>query len=169
MSPEQTRGQAVDARTDIWAFGCVLFEMLAGRKAFDADARSDASAKILEQEPDWSLLPKSTPATIRQLLRQCLHKDRRQRLQTIAEARVVIDQLLTPRAMSRAAWIALAAAAVLIVSLAAYVWSRLDRTRLRSPRCRQMVVWSRSSADRARSCRPVSSTSSCFLTATPSH
>ena len=127
MSPEQTRGQVVDARTDIWAFGCVLFEMLAGRKAFDADARSDAITRILEQEPDWSLLPKSTPAAIRQLLRQCLQKDRRRRLQSIADARVVIEQQLSPRAMSRATWMALAAVAVLIVSVGAYVWSRLDR------------------------------------------
>ena len=76
MSPEQARGQDVDARTDIWAFGCVLFEMLAGRKAFAADAASDSVGKILEQEPDWSLLPRSTPAKIHQLLRQCLQKDR---------------------------------------------------------------------------------------------
>ena len=81
MSPEQARGQDVDARTDIWAFGCVLFEMLAGRKVFAADAASDSVGKILEQEPDWSLLPRSTPAAIHQLLRQCLQKDRRRRLQ----------------------------------------------------------------------------------------
>ena len=67
MSPEQARGQDVDARTDIWAFGCVLFEMLAGRKAFAADATSDSIAKILEREPDWSVLPKSTPAKLQQL------------------------------------------------------------------------------------------------------
>ena len=127
MSPEQARGQVVDARTDIWAFGCVLFEMLAGRKVFDADARSDAITKILEQEPDWSLLPNSTPATIRRLLRQCLHKDRRRRLQTIAEARLVIEQLLAPRSLSRRTWLAIGSAAVLVILVGAYVWSRFDR------------------------------------------
>lgn len=127
MSPEQARGLDVDARTDIWAFGCVLFEMLAGRKAFAADPASDPIAGMLEQEPDWSLLPKSTPATIRQLLRKCLQKDRRRRLKAIAEARVVIEQLLAPRAISRRAWMAIAAAAVLVLLVGAYLWSRLDR------------------------------------------
>ena len=127
MSPEQARGQDVDARTDIWAFGRVLFEMLSGHKAFAADATSDSVAKILEQEPDWSSLPKSTPAKIHQLLRQCLQKDRRRRLQAIAEARVVIEQLLAPRAISRRAWIGIGAAAVLAISVGAYLWSRFDR------------------------------------------
>ena len=127
MSPEQARGQDVDARTDIWAFGCVLFEMLAGRKAFAADATSDSLGKILEQEPDWSALPRSTPAKIQQLLRQCLQKDRSRRLPTIAEARVVIEQLLAPRGLSRRAWMAIGAAAVLAISVGAYVWSRFDR------------------------------------------
>ena len=127
MSPEQARGQDVDARTDIWAFGCVLFEMLAGRKVFAADAASDSVGKILEQEPDWSLLPRSTPAAIHQLLRQCLQKDRRRRLQTIDEARAVCERLLAPRAISRRAWIAIGAAAVLVIAAGAYVWSQFDR------------------------------------------
>jgi eukaryotic-like serine/threonine-protein kinase len=127
MSPEQARGDEVDARTDVWAFGCVLFEMLAGRRAFAADATSDSIAKILEQEPNWSLLPPSTPAKIHQLLRHCLQKDRRRRLATMAEARVVIEQLLALRAISRRTWMAFGAAAVLALSLGAYLWSRLDR------------------------------------------
>jgi serine/threonine protein kinase len=119
MSPEQARGQDVDARTDIWAFGCVLFEMLAGRKVFAADAASDSVGKILEQEPDWSLLPRSTPAAIHQLLRQCLQKDRRRRLQTIDEARAVCERLLAPRAISRRTWIAIGAAPVLVIAAGA--------------------------------------------------
>ena len=127
MSPEQARGEEVDARTDVWAFGCVLFEMLAGRRAFAADTASDSLGKILEQEPNWSALPTSTPAKLQQLLRQCLQKDRRRRLPTIAEARVVIEHLLAPRALSRRAWMAIGTAAVLALSVGAYLWSRLDR------------------------------------------
>ena len=66
MSPEQARAQAVDKRADIWAFGCVLFEMLAGRVAFAGDTDSDTIAAILDREPDWSALPPATPAPIRQ-------------------------------------------------------------------------------------------------------
>ena len=68
MSPEQARGQPVDKRGDIWAFGCVLYEMLTGRLAFPGDTVSDTIAKILEREPDWSALPPATPARVRQLL-----------------------------------------------------------------------------------------------------
>ena len=127
MSPEQARGQEVDARTDVWAFGCVLFEMLAGRRAFAADTAADSLGKMLEQEPDWRLLPRSTPAKIHQLLRQCLQKDRTRRLPTIAEARVVVEQLLAPRGLSRRSWMAIGAAAVLALSAGVYVWSRFDR------------------------------------------
>ncbi len=127
MSPEQARGQEVDARTDIWAFGCVLFEMLAGGRAFGADCGSDSIAKILEGEPEWSRLPKTTPPKIQQLLRQCLQKDRSRRLQTITEARVVIERLLAPGTISRRTWIAIGTAAVLAVSVGGYVWSRFDR------------------------------------------
>ena len=126
MSPEQARGEEVDARTDVWSFGCVLFEMLAGRKVFAADATSDSVAKILEQEPDWNALPKSTPAPIRELLRNCLQKDRGRRLQTIAEARSVIEPLLAPRAISPRAWVAIGTAAALALSVGAYVISRID-------------------------------------------
>ena len=77
MSPEQARGQAVDKRTDIWAFGCVLFEMLTGRRAFDGDTMSDTFVSILEREPDWTALPPTTPASVRTLLERCLRKDPR--------------------------------------------------------------------------------------------
>jgi serine/threonine protein kinase/Tol biopolymer transport system component len=91
MSPEQARGLAVDKRTDIWAFGCVLFEMLAGRSPFGGDTVSDSIAKVLEREPDWSALPAATPVEIRRLLRRCLAKDARQRLRDIGDARLEID------------------------------------------------------------------------------
>ncbi len=92
MSPEQARGLAVDKRTDIWAFGCVLFEMLAGRAAFGGDTVSDSIAKVLEREPDWSALPDATPVEIRRLLQRCLAKDCRQRLRDIGDARFEIDE-----------------------------------------------------------------------------
>jgi Tol biopolymer transport system component len=91
MSPEQTRGHRTDKRTDIWAFGCVLYEMLTGRLAFAAETSSDTIAKILEREPDWSALPSATPAAIRRLLRRCLVKDPKQRLRDIGEVRIAIE------------------------------------------------------------------------------
>ena len=90
MSPEQARGLPVDKRTDIWAFGCVLYEMLAGRVTFAGDTVSDSIAKILEREPDWSALPAATPAPIRRLLLRCLAKDPKQRLRDIGDARIEI-------------------------------------------------------------------------------
>jgi eukaryotic-like serine/threonine-protein kinase len=103
MSPEQTRGQAVDRRTDIWAFGCVLFEMLSGRRAFDADTRSDTTARVLERDPDWSALPSATPPAIVLLLRRCLRKDPAARLHDIADARIEIDDALAPPGETAAA------------------------------------------------------------------
>jgi len=91
MSPEQARGKPVDKRADIWAFGCVLYEMLAGRKAFDRETASDTMAAILEREPDWSRLPAATPATIRRLLRRCLEKELSRRLRDIGDACLEID------------------------------------------------------------------------------
>jgi serine/threonine protein kinase len=87
MSPEQARGHVVDKRTDIWAFGCVLYEVLAGRAAFPGATVSDTIAAILEREPEWSALPSGTPESVRHLLRRCLEKDARQRLRDIGEAR----------------------------------------------------------------------------------
>ena len=92
MAPEQTRGKPVDKRADIWAFGCVLFEMLAGKRAFalDGDTVTDVFAAVLKTEPDWRALPSSTPASIKRLLRRCLAKDPRERLHDIADARLEI-------------------------------------------------------------------------------
>ncbi|MEP7308041.1 MAG: protein kinase [Acidobacteriota bacterium] len=96
MSPEQARGQAVDKRADIWAFGCVLFEMLAGKQAYGAlDTAADAAASIPMREPDWRALPPNTPTAIRTLLRRCLHQNRARRLADISDARLEIDDALT--------------------------------------------------------------------------
>jgi serine/threonine protein kinase len=94
MSPEQARGKVVDKRTDIWAFGCVLYQMLTGRKAFAGDTLSDTVAAILEREPDWSALPETTPSPIRRLLQRCLEKDPKRRLHDIADARIEIEDAL---------------------------------------------------------------------------
>jgi Tol biopolymer transport system component len=91
MSPEQARGQPVDKRTDIWAFGCVLYELLTGRVPFAGDTVSDTIARLLEREPDWSALPSATPPLVRRLVERCLVKDARLRMRDIGEARLVID------------------------------------------------------------------------------
>jgi len=92
MSPEQARGQPVDRRTDIWAFGCCLYESLSGRVAFAGDTASDTMAAILDKEPDWSALPPGTPDGVRRLLRRCLTKDLRKRLQHIGDARLELEE-----------------------------------------------------------------------------
>ena len=99
MSPEQARGKPVDKRADIWAFGCVLYEMLTGTRAFEGDDVSDTLAFIITKEPDWTALPADTPAPIRKLLRRCLEKDRKRRLADIADARLEIDEALTSPAI----------------------------------------------------------------------
>ena len=86
MSPEQVRASPLDRRTDIWSFGCVLYEMLAGRPAFEGKTVSDILAAVLRLEPDWSALPPSTPPRLRHLLRRCLEKDLQRRLRDIADA-----------------------------------------------------------------------------------
>jgi len=91
MSPEQARGKAVDRRTDIWSFGCVLYECLTGHRAYEGETVSDMVARILEREPDWSALPVGTPPQLRGLLRRCLAKDVKQRLQAIGEARIALE------------------------------------------------------------------------------
>ncbi len=95
MSPEQARGHPVDQRADIWAFGCVLFEMLAGRRAFSGGTVSDTIATILTREPAWADLPAATPPEIRRLLRRCLQKDPRRRLRDIGDAGLDLNDALT--------------------------------------------------------------------------
>ncbi len=133
MSPEQARGMAIDKRTDIWAFGCVLYEMLARRPAFSGDTSSDIIARILEREPDWIALPAGVPPDIRRLLQRCLEKDPRRRLRDIGDARLEIDEALaalsgptahetarpdgpkTSARRGRLRWWAAAGAAVLVI------------------------------------------------------
>ena len=103
MSPEQTRGKPVDKRTDIWAFGCVLYEMLTGRMAFPGETMSDVIAGILERDPKWDALPSKTLPRIRHLLSRCLQKDHRHRLRDIGEARVELQGALEAPASYEAA------------------------------------------------------------------
>ena len=98
MSPEQARGQSLDRRTDIWSFGCVLYEMLTGRMAFAGDTISDTLAAVLEREADHATLPADTPLPIRRLLRRCLEKDRKRRLDSAGGARLEIDDAFSPPA-----------------------------------------------------------------------
>jgi len=94
MAPEQARGKPVDKRADIWAFGCVFYEMLTGRRAFEGDETTDVLARIIEREPDFGALPAATPPAIHRLLRRSLQKDRKRRLPDIADARLEIDEAL---------------------------------------------------------------------------
>jgi Tol biopolymer transport system component len=98
MSPEQARGRPLDKRTDIWSFGCVLFEMLSGRMAFGGETISDTIARVLERDVEWDALPPSCPLRIRDLLRRCLQKESTRRLRDIGDARLELDDLSTPAA-----------------------------------------------------------------------
>ncbi|HEV8393675.1 MAG TPA: protein kinase [Vicinamibacterales bacterium] len=93
MSPEQARGQRVDRRTDIWSFGCVLFELLSGRRAFEGPTSSDVLVAVLEHDPEWSRLPASTPAPLRRLLSRCLTKDPRRRLRDMGDVVLELDEV----------------------------------------------------------------------------
>ncbi|MGH9532681.1 MAG: protein kinase domain-containing protein [Terriglobales bacterium] len=132
MSPEQARGKLVDKRTDVWSFGCVLYEALSGRRAFTGETPTDILAAIIEREPDWGALPPSTPDGIRRLLRRCLQKDRKRRTHDIADARLEIEEMQAqPAAVGqtergtgfsrRLLWLAGAAGAAVGAALALWV------------------------------------------------
>jgi hypothetical protein len=131
MPPEQARGNVVDKRADIWAFGCVLYEMLSGKRAFEGDSITDVLAAVVRAEPDWSTLPAATPAPVRRLLKRCLEKDRKRRLPDIGVARLEIDDALAvpeqaapepaPKRRGVLPWIA-AGAAALSIAAGAAIW-----------------------------------------------
>ena len=124
MSPEQARGLPVDKRTDIWAFGCVLFEMLTGQSPFAGETASDTIAATLERDPPWSLLPTAVSPRIRELLERCLAKDPRQRLRDIGDAAVELgDRRVVERLVShRRGYFVAAAIAATVAALAAGWW-----------------------------------------------
>jgi serine/threonine protein kinase len=129
MSPEQAKGKAVDRRADIWAFGCVFYEMIAGRRSFDGEDVTDTIAAVVTKEPDWSRLPAGTPPVVERLLRRCLEKQASRRLPHIGVARIDLDDTrageavapLTPAARLRVAHL-LAAAMAGIGATAVAAW-----------------------------------------------
>lgn len=139
MSPEQTRGQNVDKRSDIWSFGCVLYEMLTARPAFGRATATDTLIAIVEREPDWNALPEPTPPHVRQLLKRCLVKDARERLRDIGDARIelstapVTDSGTTTtvrtREGSRATLVGAALVVALFVAVAYYAGARPETGR----------------------------------------
>jgi Tol biopolymer transport system component len=146
MSPEQARGQAIDKRTDIWAFGCVLYEMLTGRRPFAGETVSDLIAAIFEREPDWELLPDGVPPSVGTLLKRCLDRNVKRRLRDIGDARLEIDDAISKRLSAAAdsgtvsktldvsapdgrrreqvAWLAAAVSFVAAIVTAALLWWR---------------------------------------------
>jgi eukaryotic-like serine/threonine-protein kinase len=123
MSPEQAKGKPVDRRCDIWAFGCVLYEMLTGRRAFAADDVTDTIAAILTKEPDWNALPRNTPTHVRWLLRRCLERDLGRRLPHIGVARLEIDEGPTalPSNTRQRWWIAAAVLGLVLLATVAAI------------------------------------------------
>jgi Tol biopolymer transport system component len=144
MSPEQARGKAVDKRADVWAFGCILYEMLTGRRPFRGETVSDTIAATLDQSPDWSLLPAATPPSLRRLLSRCLEKDPAHRLRDVGDAIFDLDESLRESraaaapvpAASRAGRrriLVLALGALVVAVAAAIGWSVRSTTDILAP------------------------------------
>ena len=156
MSPEQARGHVVDKRADIWAFGCVLFEMLTGQQAFSGSNLTDTLAAVVTRDPAWNALPASTPSAIRRLLRRCLEKDPDKRLHDIADARIEIDEALAGGEPSttvsgapssrreRLAWLT---ALILAAALVAAVLAIVARPRVAEPPVTRLEVTTPPTAD----------------------
>jgi serine/threonine-protein kinase len=142
MAPEQARGKVVDKRADIWAFGCVLFEMLVGRRVFQGDDVTETMVAILSKEPDWQALP-ALASHVRPLLARCLRKERKQRLQAIGDARIQIEEWISGssdatataagRALSRRATLAAIAALASVAAVAALATWSLTRPGPQAP------------------------------------
>jgi len=139
MSPEQAKGKNVNKATDIWAFGCVLYELLSGHKAFEGEDTTEILAAVVRAEPDWNRLPEGTPQTIRLLLRRCLRKDRRQRFQDATDVRIEVEDALSGVSLSAPAvpappaiqdrrlplvWIAFSGALVVALAVVSFVHFR---------------------------------------------
>src|SRR5262245_42936797 len=146
MSPEQASGKPVDKRSDLWAFGVVLLEMLTGRPAFDGETVAHVLAAVLTKAPDWTTLPAQTPAPIRTLLRRCLEKDRKRRLADASDARLEIEEALaapntevTPRGAyawlrsTRLAWTVAAGAALAALAIILSAWRSLGEAPAAAP------------------------------------
>jgi len=142
MSPEQARGKAVDKRTDIWAFGCVMYELLTGKQAFAGDDITDILAAVVRAEPDWRALPSVTPLQVRALLRRCLQKDKTLRMQAAGDARIEIQEALaapqdscaTPApsaSRSKLPWVVAGAFAIAALALTALLWHSSRPTELK--------------------------------------
>ena len=153
MSPEQAKGRPADRRSDLWAFGCVLYEMLTGRKAFNGEEVTDTLAAVLHSDPDWRVLPGATPVALRRLLRRCLVKDLKGRIADASTARLEIDDALAPAATADGqavlapprrlwhrggvAW--LAAAALLFAALALGIVAYVRRAAEDAPAFRALI------------------------------
>jgi eukaryotic-like serine/threonine-protein kinase len=135
MSPEQAKGRPVDRRADIWAFGCVLYEMLTGQMAFHGESVTDTLAAVIRAEPDWSQLPAATPGHVRVLLNRCLQKDARRRLRDIGDARIALEEVISGESESAislgapaAGWrraLPWALLGVAVIAVAAFGWAYL--------------------------------------------
>lgn len=135
MAPEQARGHAVDRRADIFSFGAVLYEVLSGKRAFEGESATDTLAAVLKVDPDWDALPSATPPPVRKLIQWCLKKDRKQRLQAIGDARLLLDEeqlapITEPPRLNR--WFV--AALAVSLGVAAWGWLRPQPERAPDPR-----------------------------------
>ena len=124
MAPEQAKGRAADKRSDVWAFGFVVYEMMTGHRAFDGEDVSDTLAAVLKDDPDWKLLPAGLPSTIRTLVKRCLAKDRKQRIADIAVAQFLLNEpaLAAPPVSRRTKAFVAVSFAITVIAIVVAVW-----------------------------------------------